>query len=189
MKHFFSLVIISALLAASCKSKTEDDSNSTYFPALSFIKSQIAHVDTSVYRIIKVVKTNNGTDTVFIKREQFAAEAKDFLSLPDITTKELKDDYVETKQYDPELQQVSLMYLPKDKEDDNELMQENIIIKPQPDGDKVTAIFADQVMSDNGDDLVQKKLFWEVDKRFRIVTITQKQNEPPQTQTVEVIWN
>jgi len=38
----------------SCKNKKTDEEkeNQKFFPALSFIKSQVAHVDTSIFRII-----------------------------------------------------------------------------------------------------------------------------------------
>jgi hypothetical protein len=36
---------------------------------------------------------------------------------------------------------------------------------------------------------IKKKMLWEIDKWFRIVTITQKQNEPESIETIQVIWN
>jgi hypothetical protein len=187
MKKTFYFSLISALLIFSCKNqKSNQQDESSFFPVLSFIKSQVAHVDTSVYRIIKIVKTDSTSDTTFLKREEFREAANDFLSIPDISSKELKDDYTETKLFVQDLDQVALSYMPK--KPDKEITRQEVMIKPDSDGDKVQSIFINQINSSkNGS--IHKILFWEVDKQFKIVTLTQLPDQPEKTETVEVIWN
>lgn len=181
------IALFLSALALGCKSKKENvDGEVDFFPALSFIKSQVAHVDTSVYRIIKIVKKDNITDTFFLRREDFRKAAGDFLSLPDISSGDLKDEYVETKLYDESLGQIVLNYMPK--EQDAELTRQEVMIQPDPEGDKVKSFFVNRVI-DSDDSTVQKILFWEVDKRFKIVTTVEKINTPEKTETVEVVWN
>lgn len=181
------IALFLSALALGCKSKKENvDGEVDFFPALSFIKSQVAHVDTSVYRIIKIVKKDNITDTFFLRREDFRTAAGDFLSLPDISSGDLKDEYVETKLYDESLGQIVLNYMPK--EQDAELTRQEVMIQPGPEGDKVKSFFVNRVI-DSDDSTVQKILFWEVDKRFKIVTTVEKINTPEKTETVEVVWN
>jgi hypothetical protein len=139
-----------------------------------------------MYRIIKVVRRVSGNDTSFVKREEFRKEAKDFLDLPDISSKKLKDDYKETQLYDQDLDQVILNYMPK--EDDAEITRQEVVIKPDPGGDKVQSIFVNTVKN-SAQERTQKIMLWEVDKRFRITTSIQKANMPESTETVEVIWN
>lgn len=175
------------LLLLSCKNKKQEaEEDTNFFPVLSFIKSQVAHVDTSVYRIIKVTKLDSLSDTIFIKREDFKAAAKDFLDLPDISSDKLKDDYKETKLYDQDLEQVVLNYMPK--EGNEEITRQEVLIKPSPDGDKVQSIFINRSIQ-KGDSTVNKILFWEVDKKFRVVTTIQKPEAPEKTKVEEVIWN
>src|SRR5215213_5126645 len=109
-KPIYFLIFTVFLLC--CKSKKEkEEENPSFFPALSFIKSQVAQVDTSIYRIIKIVqKDSTVADTTYLKREEFRKEAKDFLLLPDISSDKLKNDYTESKWYDENLQQVVLNY-------------------------------------------------------------------------------
>ena len=178
------IILISTLLF-SCKSKNTAEEPVDIFPALKFIKSQVAHVDTSVYRIIKIVKTDSAIDTTYIRRENFILEANDFLTIPDISSGDLKDDYVETKLYDADLNQVSLSYMPKER---GEITRQEVLIKPSPDGDKVTSIYINRTISTAGT-TTQKIMFWQVDKRFRIVTITGHNKEPEKTVTVDVVWN
>jgi hypothetical protein len=179
-----AVFLICTVLFIGCKSKKKEE-NTSFFPALSFIKSQVAHVDTSVYSIIKVVTVDSTSDTTYIKREQFRQEADDFLSVPDISSSKLRDDYTETKQYDTELNQVSLSYAPKE---DGEITNQVVMIKPGADGDKVSSIFINRTI-DSEDSTVQKILFWQVDKRFKITTLVQKTNQPEKKHIVEVIWN
>jgi hypothetical protein len=187
MNKPFCPIIICAILLLCCKSKKKNtDENDSFFPVVSFIKSQVAHVDTSIYRITKIVQRDNTTDTSYLKREEFKEAAKDFLSVPDISSNKYEDDYEETKLYDKDLDRVVLNYMPKKA--DNEITREEVMIKPGPDGDKVNSIFINQTITDN-DSTVQKVLFWEVDKRFRTVTIIQKPNLPEKKETIEVVWN
>ncbi len=180
-------IFISTLLILSCKNqKTKPQAESSFFPVLSFIKSQVAHVDTSVYRIIKVIKTDSVSDTTYLKREEFRDVAKDFLSIPDISSEELKDDYTETKLFIQDIDQVALNYMPK--KPDKEITRQEVMIKPGTDGDKVQSIFINRI-NNSKEGSIQKILFWEVDKQFKIVTLTQFPDQPEKTQTIEVIWN
>jgi hypothetical protein len=179
------ILFVAFMVIFSCKNKKQEE-DTNFFPALSFIKSQVAHVDTSLYSIIKIVKTDSTADTTFIKREQFKEAAKDFLSLPDITSGKLKDDYEETKLYDNDLQQAVLNYMPKDQ--GAEIQRQEVMIQPNPNGDQVKSIFINLIKND-GDSTVQKVLFWQVDKRFKVVTTVHKANMPEKTQTLEVVWN
>lgn len=188
MKKLFYF-LLAVILILSCKNKKNNNGEAedgSFFPVLSFIKSQVADVDSSVYRIIKIVHQDSTADTAFLKREEFREAAKDFLSIPDISSQKLKDQYIETKLFDEDLEQVVLNYMPK--EPDKEITRQEVMIKPDNDGDKVKSIFIDRVNS-NDDSTVHKILFWQVDKRFRTVTITQAPNKPEKKETIEVVWN
>ena len=187
MKKPFYLFLISTLFLISCKNnKTTKEEPSDFFPVLSFIKSQVTNVDTSVYRIIKVVHKDSTSDTTYLKREDFREAAKDFLSIPDISSDDLRDEYIETKLFDQDLERVVLNYMPKDP--DKGITRQEVIIKPDIDGDKVQSIFINQIINSKSGPL-QKILFWEVDKQFKIVTLFQAPNTPQKKETLEVIWN
>ena len=186
IKSFCFLVISIVLLFCKNKETDEEKEDPTFFPVLSFIKSQVAHVDTSVFRIIKIVQRDNTYDTTYLKREEFREAAKDFLIIPDITSGELKDEYTETKLYVSDLKQVALTYIPK--EPNKEISRQEVMIKPDPNGDKVQSIFINRV-TNTKDGSKQTILFWEVDKQFKIVTLTQNPGQVEKKETVRVIWN
>ena len=186
MKSGFFILLIGALFVASCNDKKENKNEKNFFPVLSFIKSQVAHVDTSVFRIIKIVKRDSIADTSYLKREEFREAAKDFLTMPDISSEELRDEYTETELFVEDLDQVALNYMPK--EPNKEITRQEVMIKAGPDGDKVQSIFINRVIN-NKSGSIQKILFWEVDKQFRVITLTQLPDSPETKETVEVKWN
>lgn len=187
MKKSFFFLVIGCLLLVSCNNKKNNrKENSSFFPVLSFIKSQVAHVDTSVYRIIKIVKKDSTADTSYLKREEFRDAAKDFLTIPDIGSDDLIDEYTETELFVEDLNQVALNYMPK--EPNKEITRQEVLIKPGSDGDKVQSIFINRIIN-NKNASIQKILFWEVDKQFRIITLTQSPDSPETKETVEVKWN
>lgn len=188
MNQLGSVAALFIFALLGCKSSEDaPEDKYEYFPVLSYIKGQVNHVDTSLFSILKVTKSNGVADTVHLRREDFKAAAADFLSIPDISVKKWRKRYTETRMFDPELQKVIINYVPKDKEE--EIQREDVLIEPNAEeGDKVQTIYIDRLLS-NEDSTVQKKMLWEVDKRFQVITITQKKNAPEKVQTTEVTWS
>lgn len=184
---FFSVL----LLAIACKQKknteNKDDQKENFFPVLSFIKSQVAHVDTSLYSIKKIVFIDSThTDTVFVPREQFRSLAKDFLEIPDLADKKYIKRYTEEKIFDETLNRVIISYKPQNP-DKEELQKQEILIATDASGDKVSSIIIDRVIS-NKDSFLQKSMLWQVDKSFQVTTIAQKPGQPETTTIMKVTW-
>lgn len=170
-------------ISLACKSKKKE----RYFPVLSYIKSQVAHVDTSLYKIVQVKTLNGQSDTIFLKREDFKHAAKDFLTLPDIASSKWQDNYQESQLYDQDLKTVVLNYMPKNNE--GEIRRQDVIISPNSQqGDEVKTIYIERRVQ-AGKDEVQKKMTWEVNKRFKITSIMHHENGTEEIETAEVIWN
>lgn len=184
MNKWFLMALVAGLAACKSKAKSEDV---TFFPVRSFLQSQVAHVDTSLYRITKVVTVDSTADTTYINREDFRREAKDFLSIPDIASEDLKDDYTEAELYDESLQSVILSYTPKDP--DAEILREEVIIQPGGgSADKVKTIYIDQ-LTRHGNNTIRKNLLWHVDRRFQVTTMTRRPNGSEIVEKVQVIWD
>lgn len=182
---FFSFVIF--LFSVGCRSKAPDVKKS-HFPALSFIQSQVAQVDTSLYSIMKLeYRDSSDTDTSYIRREEFRAAAKDFLEIPDLTSSALSKRFTELSNYDETLGRVMLTSYPVDKEKEV-LQRQEVLITPSPAGDKVNSIFID-LLFQNRDSAVQKRLLWRVDQSFQVTAIRQKPGQPEIITTTKVIWN
>ena len=182
---FICLLGVVVFNSCTSKQKSEEEENS-FFPVVSFLKSQVAHVDTSFYRIVKVEQENGRSDTSYLKREEFKIYAKEFTSIPDISSDDLKDEYAETKLYDEALERVVLSYTPK--ENDAEIQRQDITILPDNAESKVETIYIDQLYEE-GDSIVQKKMLWRMDKKFQITTSVSKSGQPERLKTVQVSWS
>jgi hypothetical protein len=179
--------IVVLFFTAACKNKKKKENTESFFPVLSFLQSQVRGVDTSLYRIVRLEKQDGQSNTTYISRNDFRSVSAPFLNLPDISSDELKDDYEESKIFEQASNQVILTYTTAEK--DNEIQREDVILGPGTNEfDKVETIIIHQVKN-AGDSTVIRNMVWYVDKRFTIVTKTQKENKPDKVNTVEVIWN
>jgi hypothetical protein len=188
MKNYLILLSSVLLMFSACKLKKEEEKEK-FFPVLSFIKSQVANVDTSLYAIKKIIYTDSlHSDTTYLKREDFRTIAKDFLDIPDITDKKNSNRFVEERSFDETMNRVILSYKPKDP-DKEELQTQEVLIAPDiAAGDKVTSIIIEQMISDkNG--FLQKNMLWQVDQSFQVTTILQKPGQPETITTLKVTWN
>ena len=178
------------LLSGACKQKnsdTDQNQKESFFPVLSFIKSQVAHVDTSLYPIKKIVFTDSiHSDTIFVPREEFRSLAKDFLEIPDLTDKKYKNRYTEEKLFDEQMNRVIISYKPQNP-DKEEVQKQEVLIAPGPTGDKVSSIIIDRLIS-NRDSFLQKTMLWQVDKSFQVTTTAQKPGQPETTTIMKISW-
>jgi len=188
MKPFLNVLFIALIFFLIACGQDKKENKEKFFPVLSFIQSQVADMDTSLYSIRKLVYLDSTrTDTFFIHREDFRKEARDFLSVPDISSSKFQDRYVEEKMIDEMLNRVQLTYLPLTPEKE-EIQRQEVLIKPDPSGDKVTNIIIHSVVNTK-DSSVQKRLLWKIDESFQVSITKQLAGQPEKTSTIKVIWN
>lgn len=184
---FFSALFLLSFACKQKKSNSGQNQKESFFPVLSFLKSQVAHVDTSLYPIKKIVFTDSiHSDTIFVPREQFRSLAKDFLDIPDLTDKKYKNRYTEEKLFDETLNRVIISYKPQNP-DKEELQKQEVLIAPGSSGDKVNSIIIDRVIN-NKDSFLQKSMLWQVDKSFQVTTTEQKPGQPEITTIMKITW-
>ena len=178
-------VILFAMSFPACKSK-DAQKKEAFFPVLSFVRSQVAHVDTSFYQITKLTSVDSTWDTAYIKREEFRNYAVDFLQLPDLADKQFAAEYDESKFFDASLNRVIITYTSKNKE--LEIQREEVMIEPNSEtGDKVRNIIVDKFINTK-DSSVTKRMLWNVDESFQVTTIVQKKGGEDATATMKVRW-
>ena len=184
-KTLFPLALLGFLFSCSDKKEKEN----SFFPVLSFINSQVAHVDTSVYSIIKVVSRNGNHDTQYIRREDFRKEASDFLNLPDISKGDEAEAYNESQVFVQDLNLVSLSYTPKEIDEDTEIRRQEVMITPgAAESDNVKTIFIDR-WKEYDDSTVQKVMTWEVGQGFEIKKRVRKNGGTDQLERTTVKWS
>ena len=183
------VVLFCFIVNLSCADKEKEPTGKSYFPALSYIKSQVAHVDTSLYSIRKIIFHDSlRIDTTFIHRDSFRTLAADFLSLPDLSEKKYRKRFTEESMFDETMNRVILSYRPVNAKKEEIQSQEVLISPDQGQGDKVTSIIIDKVLNDrNG--YLEKNLLWQVDQYFQVTTTTQKPGGPEKITIMKVTWN
>lgn len=180
-RHALKILFCFCVGCWGCKQKKND-----VFPVMDFLRAQVANVDTSLYSIIKLVpKTDSTFDTTYVKREQFKDLARDFLETPDIS-KKFGGKYTEERMMNNDLGLAVFIATPKDE--DLEVRREEVRIEPNPPEDKIKSIYIEKVKNGN-DSSVIKRMTWYADRKFQVVTITQKPKEQEKTSVVEVVWN
>ena len=176
-------------LASSCKSGKQKDAGN-FISVVSLIRADIADVDTSLYPILKVVTVDSlPPDTSYIKREQFRAQAADFLDLPDLSDSRVAERYrQEPARYDEQLGKVIITYLPL-KPEKEETRKQELLVKPDAaNGDKVTSIYVEREIA-NRDSLYKRRLLWQVNRSFQVITTRQYPGKPETVTVTKVSWN
>lgn len=178
------LVII--LIQACAEKKKEEKEN--FWHVLSFIGGQVAEMDSSLQTIRKYVYVDSTRiDTEFVHRDRFREVAAEFLSLPDLAKPEYMDRYKENTNYDKDLNRLMITYTPVNPNKEK-IQKEEILVKPDPSGDKITSIYIITLV-DTRDSIVEKKMFWKVDESFQITTTRQLPSQPEKISTYKVAWN
>jgi len=178
-----------SIASAACKQKKEE-SEKNFISVVSLIRKQVAHIDTALYSIMKVVYTDSlHSDTTYIPREQFAAVAKEFLDIPDLSDNKVAARYKEEPAvHDEMLNRVIITYLPIDPDQEEVKRQEILATPVLGDDAKVNNIIIIREIN-NRDSFLQKKMLWQLDKSFQIVTTSQKPGKPELISTTKVSWN
>ncbi|MEO7983702.1 MAG: hypothetical protein ABI688_06450 [Bacteroidota bacterium] len=182
-----SLFVVTAVVACKQKNKKEQKQ---YISVISLIKQQVAGIDTSLYSIRKVVYFDSlHSDTSFIPREQFAEAAKEFLDLPDLSDPKVAARYKEEPPiYDQTIDRVILTYTPLNPEKE-EVKKQEILATPVPGEEtRVNNIIIIREIN-NRDSFLQKKMLWQMNKSFQVITTIQKPGKPELSITTKVSWN
>jgi hypothetical protein len=174
---------------AGCKQKEKkNETPRKYIPALPIIQGEVAHVDTSLYSIMRIdYKDSLHSDTTYIRREDFKAEAKDFLDIPDLDDQKVARRYKQSIFHDATINKVVITYTPEDPATE-EIQKQELLITPGSIGDKVSTIIIIRSIV-NRDSSVQKNMLWQMGKYFQVTTIRQLPGQPQTTSTTRVTWN
>ena len=188
MNKYFALLLPFIMALQACKSKKKEPEKK-FISVLSLLKNQVAHVDTSLYSIIKIMQNDTlPGDSIYIPREEFRAAAKDFLSIPDLSDKKVAKRYKEEAIFDETINRFIITYTPEDPAKE-EIQKQELLVTPNiATGDKVSNIIIDRVIS-NRDSFMRQNMLWQMDRSFQVVTILQKPGKPEKTTTVKVVWN
>jgi len=189
---FFSALTLFAIFSlAACKGKQPGKDDKHFISVRSIIEKQVAHIDTSLYSIIKItVYDSLHSDTAYISREDFRNAAKEFLEIPDLSDSKIASRFKEENRYDSLIRKVIITYSPLNPKEE-EIQKQELLVSPDEmvdSSNKVTNIIVDRVKK-NRDGFWGQQMLWFTDKSFLITTTTQKPGEPEKVVITKVVWN
>ncbi|HMT73873.1 MAG TPA: hypothetical protein PKA77_07390 [Chitinophagaceae bacterium] len=189
---FLPCLTFSVFISVSaCKSDKDNKGNLHYISVKSIIEKQVAHIDTSLYSIVKItIHDSLHSDTSYIPREEFRNAAKDFLEIPDLSDTKIANRFKEENRYDSLIRKVIITYSPLNPKEE-EIQKQELLVSPDvmvDSSNKVTNIIVDRVKKTR-DGFWGQQMLWITDKSFLITTTTQKPGESEKIVTTRVIWN
>jgi viroplasmin and RNaseH domain-containing protein len=187
-RFIISLSLVFLLFGCKSKKVKPQVSSADIFPVSDYLKGQIASMDTSLASYFKIEMADGVSDTTSIKNSEVRHYANDFLTLPDITSKELKDDYEVTHLYDEELDAFAFTFTTKE---DHPVKSEHVILDPQQNAEgknDIKSIFVN-LWQTKGDSSIRKNMLWDAGKSFQITTTTDVAGKNEKTKKLKVIWN
>jgi hypothetical protein len=189
MKKIFlyPVFLLGCLAACKEKSKKSEEAKDPPISALSIIRGQLNHLDTSLYQLMKYeIREDGKTDTAYIKREDIRGYAKVFTDLPDIAETRYQKSYTEERLIDETQNALTITHTAKDEKQE---IQKQILIVNLEDAESgnVQSIYFDRILS-AGDSSVQQRLLWQIDRFFQAASITQKENQAEKVHTLRLTW-
>jgi hypothetical protein len=192
MKKFWLwlyILPVTPVIIYSCR-LNEKETKNDFISVVSLIRADVAHVDTSLYSIVKTITYDSlHTDTQYIPREKFKDEAKDFLEIPDLADQKVAKNYKsDPPRYDELLGRAIFKYTPIHPEKE-EVKSQELLATPVPGADaRINNVIILREIS-NRDSFLQKKMLWQMNRSFQIITTTQKPGKPELTTITRVTWN
>lgn len=188
MNHLLiCLVCVVIVIGCKTKKKRPEVSASDFIPVTTYLKGELARLDTSLASFYKIEREGNKVDTTPIKNLDVRVYAKDFLELPDITTDKLMNDYDINHLYD-ELQEAFVFMFTTTE--DHPVKREDVTVDPQPNEqgkNNIRSVFI-ELWQKKGDTTFRKNMFWQAGKRFEITTSAYV-GETEKNKKLQVFWN
>jgi hypothetical protein len=182
-KFFFGLLWVVCIV--SCKNK-KLDSTKAYFSAVDYLKAEVKKIDTLPMSFIKITNSESTSDTSVTTKDQFNKYAREFTNIPDIASVDNMDHYTETNDFDEILNNVLLMY--SAKKQDDVVRNETIMMQPDDMGNTHVKTILISTFKQDKDSSIEKNLTWHIDKRFQIVTKTNKPGQIEKISTTIISW-
>lgn len=196
-----SLIVFAAtvLSVTSCNSNNQDESaeltnnqaadsstaNQVFFPVYSYLKSEIAYVDSLPVGILKYHTAGRKTDSTYIKAEEFHRLADEFLS-PELDESSFKKNFVESSFFDRSTNKSTFFY--KARDTGLAVQRVDVVTTKGDVYDEVTSLYMETKRKE-GERILNKRLFWKPKRNFQIININADASPKEKVDVIKVVWD
>lgn len=175
--YSFLLIIIFSACSSSVEEKIniptvqKDVLSSDFFPVTNYIKGQIVEISRNSINPLKIIRTGNKQDSVWLRVEELDAAFADFLT-PEIDSKNMGGYFKENKFMDQTLNTFTFTYEPLENLPDSMKLQRwDVYINPE--NNTVKRIYLEK----KGPDNKSLQLTWQANEWCRIASFSNGQTK------------
>jgi hypothetical protein len=174
------------ILLVSCSGNDEkkfEQEDKSFYPIGSFIRSELALVDSLPIAVFKYTIKDQKTDTQLLAKPAFRNIAETFLT-PDITVDPLKKKYKETVFMDATINTITFSYTAEDSS--SEIQKIDVFINPET--DRVKNIYVEKIIR-GVDSSITQKMIWIAGKHFQVSTLVTHKNKAEESLQEKYSWD
>lgn len=143
-----------------------------FYPVLSFIREELALLDSLPVAITRYRVDQSNSDTSILEKSEFRRIAES-LAEPDISRDPLRKEYTETVYMDATINLLTMSYRPKDA---LAIVQKtDIYIDPAT--EKVKSMYIEKKMSEANSTVVQK-IIWSAGRQVQLTSVITVEGQP-----------
>ncbi|MBX9784683.1 MAG: hypothetical protein K2X48_15450 [Chitinophagaceae bacterium] len=186
MYKLFVLVCFVFIVSNGCKNKSAKVKKGpvNYIDVTSYIKGQLAYLDTVPFAFLKTtLKDSVYGDSVFITKQQLNEIAGKFL-IPELEKSKFEELYNETSFMDASINTITLTYQPEDAA----LPVQRVDVYANPENGEIKKIYIirNEV---KGDSVIHQQLLWKHNKSCTLITTKRKGDAPEINISEKINWN
>lgn len=159
--------------------------SANFFPVKDFLQGEIAKVDSLPVGIKRYRSSAAVNDSGYIQRDEFRKLAAEFLPAA-LSDSIFKKEFKETSFIDKTTGGATFFY--NTSNNDLQLRRVDVVTETTDTYDKIKSIYLEK-MYEQGDSSVTKKLFWNPEREFQVITQVSVKAEDPETELVKVVWD
>ncbi len=190
MKNFILIFIAAPFFLSSCHNDkpaelpADQQQKKSFFPVADFLKGQIHYADSLPTAKLKITTQNNKIDSLYIERAEFNKIAQGFI-LPELEQNNFEKEFKEASFVDATTQSATFNYTSTNAR--SALQRIDVLATPDELYSKVKSIFLQETIN-KADTIIVKKMFWQTNKYFQIVSSIQPPNQAKTISQIKVTW-
>jgi hypothetical protein len=165
--------------------KDSIESAAQFFPVASYLMNEIEYVDSLPVGIVKYRSVGRKTDSSYISLDEFHGLASEFIS-PELNDSNFRKGFQESSFMDRSTSSATFFY--KSLSPSQNIKRVDVVTAKGDVFDEVKSIYIEKQVK-QGNEVVNKKLFWKPKRNFQIITVNEDHSDKQVPELVKVVWD